>query len=59
MPEGIRTDRLRDAFLEAQGFHILRFWNSDIDQNLDGVLESIVSTLKAQPLNRRSSLERP
>ena len=39
----------RDAFLQSQGFRILRFWNSDIDANLTGVMESILSALKDAP----------
>ncbi|MBQ8103539.1 MAG: endonuclease domain-containing protein [Afipia sp.] len=39
-------DRDRDAFLASQGFRILRFWNSDIDQNLDGVMERILTALQ-------------
>jgi very-short-patch-repair endonuclease len=50
MPEVARSDRVRDCFLHEQGFKILRFWNSDIDQNLEGVLESILSTLSASAL---------
>jgi very-short-patch-repair endonuclease len=46
MPDGARSDRVRDAFLYAQGFKVLRIWNSDIDQNLDGVMESIFLVLK-------------
>jgi very-short-patch-repair endonuclease len=34
-------DSGRDAKLNSQGFRVLRFWNSDIDRNLSGVLESI------------------
>jgi very-short-patch-repair endonuclease len=45
MPEGVRSDRVRDEFLRSEGFRILRFWNSEIDQNLDGVMESILSVL--------------
>jgi very-short-patch-repair endonuclease len=45
MPEGARSDQLRDAFLQSLGFRILRFWNSDIDANLAGVMESILSAL--------------
>jgi hypothetical protein len=45
MPEGIRSDQVRDRFLHTQGFMILRFWNSDIDQNLDGVMESVLASL--------------
>jgi len=35
------TDKERDAWLKAQGFKVLRFWNNDISQNLEGVLEVI------------------
>ena len=44
--EGTQSDRVRDAFLQSHGFRILRFWNSDIDANLAGVMESILSALK-------------
>jgi very-short-patch-repair endonuclease len=47
MPEGVRSDRVRDSFLHAQGFRIFRFWNSEIDQNIAGVLEIILGTLNA------------
>jgi very-short-patch-repair endonuclease len=42
---GIKQDRERDAFLSVQGFRVLRFWNSDIDRNLEGVMETIVTEL--------------
>jgi len=45
MHDGIRSDRERDAVLRSQGFRVLRFWNSDVDQNLNGVMESILSAL--------------
>ena len=43
IPNGMRADRERDAFLHSQGFKVLRFWNSDIDQNLTGVVETIIT----------------
>ena len=46
MPGGARLDQARDDFLRSQGFRVLRFWNSDIDENLAGVMESILSALK-------------
>jgi very-short-patch-repair endonuclease len=46
LPDGIRSDDERDAFLRSQGFDVLRFWNSDIDRNLDGVVQHIVGRLK-------------
>ncbi|WP_083487601.1 endonuclease domain-containing protein [Pseudoxanthomonas dokdonensis] len=32
-----RSDRVRDAFLQEQGFQVLRFWNDEVLTNLDGV----------------------
>ncbi|SDO73697.1 endonuclease domain-containing protein [Afipia sp. GAS231] len=46
MPDGARSDQERDAFLKSQGFMVLRFWNSDIDANLTGVMEEILRVLK-------------
>jgi adenine-specific DNA-methyltransferase len=45
-PEG---DARRTAFLESQGFRILRFWNNDVLQNLDGVWMEIEATLTSPP----------
>jgi len=36
-----KKDKKRDEFLKRQGFRIYRVWNSEIDENLDGVLEEI------------------
>jgi very-short-patch-repair endonuclease len=48
MPEGAQSDQVRDDFLQSQGFQVLRFWSSDIDANLAGVMDSILSELKHQ-----------
>jgi very-short-patch-repair endonuclease len=34
-------DRERDKLLMQAGFTVLRFWNNDVLENLDGVLERI------------------
>ncbi|GLS77944.1 endonuclease domain-containing protein [Oharaeibacter diazotrophicus] len=34
-------DRVRDAWLESRGFEVLRFWNNELTENLDGVLDTI------------------
>ena len=36
-------DSIRDAWLRAQGFNVLRFWNSEILTNTAGVLEKIAN----------------
>jgi very-short-patch-repair endonuclease len=35
------ADVRRDAFLQAEGWRVLRFWNNDVTQNSNGVLWSI------------------
>jgi very-short-patch-repair endonuclease len=37
------ADRQRDAFFREQGFTTLRFWNDEIERNLDFVCLSILS----------------
>lgn len=36
-----RYDKERSKFLESLGFKILRFWNNDINDNLNGVILKI------------------
>ena len=36
-------DRVRDAYLESQGWKVLRFWNNEVLQNREGVLETILA----------------
>lgn len=39
------TDKERTDYLNKQNFEILRFWNNDIFDNIDGVLEVIKNKL--------------
>jgi very-short-patch-repair endonuclease len=41
-----RKDRARDAALNAEGYHGLRFWNSDILANEEDVLTVIIAKLQ-------------
>jgi very-short-patch-repair endonuclease len=45
--EARAKDERRTRFLEGKGFRVLRFWNNDVLQNLDGVLEVIANSLSA------------
>ncbi|GGY16557.1 hypothetical protein GCM10008098_04830 [Rhodanobacter panaciterrae] len=38
-------DSVRDAWLEKQGFSVLRFWNHEILQNTEAVLEAILNAV--------------
>ena len=39
------NDARRDAHLAEQGFRVLRFWNSDLDDNFDGVMQTVADAL--------------
>jgi len=42
---GSAGDARRDAWLKRQGFTVLRFWNDEILQNTEAVLEAILDAL--------------
>ena len=42
-------DKKRDAYIEEQGFTILRFWNNDVLSKTDDVLEMIASHISPHP----------
>ena len=48
-PEHVAADRTRTAFLESQGFRVLRVWNLDFIRNRDGVLWSIHLAVEENP----------
>jgi very-short-patch-repair endonuclease len=41
----IQQDLQRTTWLESEGYRVLRFWNNDVLENLDGVLEKIKELL--------------
>lgn len=45
---GVRqeADAARTRKLEELGYLVIRFWNNDVFDNIDGVLETIVSTAR-------------
>lgn len=50
-------DERRTAFLQVQGWRVLRFWNNEVLNNLDGVLASVVGNLTAAPPSQPSPLQ--
>jgi len=42
-------DRERDAWLRGEGYTVLRFWNNEVMQELEGVLEIIRLALSPDP----------
>ena len=45
--DDVAYDQRRDAWLAANGYRVLRFWNNEVMQNLPGVLERVRETLVA------------
>ena len=43
-------DEKRDAWFQANGFRVLRFWNNQVLQETEAVLETIYQAVKATPL---------
>ncbi|HEY0525546.1 MAG TPA: DUF559 domain-containing protein [Stellaceae bacterium] len=41
----VARDTRRTAWLEAQGFRVLRFWNNEVLGNTEGVLSTIAAAL--------------
>ena len=45
------SDAQRDTWLVSQGFRVLRFWNHEILNNTDAVLESVLMAMRMAPLS--------
>jgi very-short-patch-repair endonuclease len=43
------ADQRRTQVLKAEGFRVLRFWNNEVIENTEGVLEAILLTLRDCP----------
>jgi very-short-patch-repair endonuclease len=44
-PTNSKDDRVRTEYLESRGYRVIRFWNTDIIQNVEGVIHKILETL--------------
>lgn len=52
----------REKYIMAQGFKIVRFWNNDIFNNLEGVYDFIISVLNqgtTPPQNQQADFNPP
>ncbi|HEY4204996.1 MAG TPA: endonuclease domain-containing protein [Xanthobacteraceae bacterium] len=43
------ADLARTAYLNTQGYRVLRFWNNDVLDNIDGVIETVISAFRMAP----------
>jgi very-short-patch-repair endonuclease len=44
----VSRDAVRDSFLGASGYRVLRFWNHDVMTNIDGALALIAETIDSE-----------
>ncbi len=45
----VEKDKARTAYLEAQGFRVIRFWNNDVLDRIEGVVGEIEGVLADMP----------
>ena len=43
--ERVKADRVRTAFIEQRGYRVLRFWDNEVLQNMEAVLQQIAIAL--------------
>jgi very-short-patch-repair endonuclease len=44
---GSASDEVRTRYLETNGYHVFRFWNNDVLENMSGVLSAIDAAVNA------------
>ena len=47
--EQAQADAGRTAYLKAKGYRVIRFWNNDVLENTDGVVQVIEQLLQDSP----------
>ena len=58
--EEIAYDKRREAYLVGHGYRVLRFWNTEVYENLDGVLQAIWNAMHQEMILRsRTQLSSP
>ncbi|UYY58235.1 endonuclease domain-containing protein [Sphingomonas sp. S2-65] len=53
------TDAIRTRFLESEGYQVLRFWNTEVLENLDGVLLTIKAAAEARTWRKPEEEDAP
>lgn len=48
-PKSLIKDKIRDNYLKSEGYRVLRFWNDEILNNLEGVILRIKNTITSCP----------
>ena len=46
IPDNVRADEVRTNYINSKGYRVVRFWNNDINQNIEGVYETLLSMVR-------------
>ncbi len=57
--DNAKRDAVRTRYLKESGYRVLRFWNIEVRENIDGVLETISLALREPPLPIKRSIPSP
>ena len=52
-------DESRTRWLEKEGYRVIRFWNAELSENLNGVLDTIYAALYGSPQSEAVALPTP
>jgi very-short-patch-repair endonuclease len=52
-------DEHRTRWLESEGYRVVRFWNAELTENMNGVLDTIYATLYGAPQSKAVALPTP
>lgn len=47
--QNIEYDKIRTEYLTSEGYRVIRFWNNDIDNNIDGVYKKLKEVFEITP----------
>lgn len=45
----IEYDNKRTKYLSEKGYKVIRFWNNEIDDNIDGIYEKLLEIIVSKP----------
>jgi very-short-patch-repair endonuclease len=55
--DGIATkDEARTRWFEGEGYRVVRFWNAELSENMNGVLDTIYAALYGSPQSEAVAL---
>lgn len=55
-PINIEYDKSRTRYLQDKGYKVIRFWNNEIDNNLEGVYSKLQQEFGISPIDIHPSL---